>query len=368
MKRATRIVSAVVAVSALAVGLGACGTLKNIGSSLTSSCTWDLNALAAQVVVAPVNGSNLPAATAAVSAGAGGVLLFGNMPSDLRAQLATLVSHAPNGHAPFVMADEEGGAIQRLGGVVDKLNSARWMADHWQADQIQQAANSVGTQMKALGVSMDLAPVLDLDDRTTDPNDMNPDGNRSFGLDASRTSRDGLAFAKGLQTAHVVPVVKHFPGLGGALNTDNYPAQTASWDQLQKAGLKPFEDAVAAGVPAVMTANATVPGLTDQPASLSPEVTRILRDQLHFTGLIMTDSLSAVAVSTKHYTPETAAVAALNAGADMVLYGSLDTPASEYAKMTSAVVNAINKGQLSRDKLVQAANAVLSAKHLASCN
>jgi len=368
MKRTACIVSAVIVAIALVISLGACDTLKKLSSTTNPSCTWSLNALAAQVVVVPVNGSDLAAATSAVSTGVGGILLFGTMPSDLRTQLASLVSHAPSGHVPFVMADEEGGAVQRLSAVVDNLNSARWMADHWSASQIQQAANSVGTQMKGLGVTMDLAPVLDLDARTTNPSSTNPDGNRSFGIDADRTSKDGLAFAKGLQVADVMPVVKHFPGLGGALNTDNYPAQTASWDQLQKAGLRPFVDAIAAGVPGIMTANATVPGLTDKPASLSPEVTHVLRDQLHFTGLIVTDSLSAVAVSAKGYTPETGAVAALSAGADLVLYGTLDTPASEYDKMTAAIVDAVNKGQLSRGTLVQAANAALNAKHLSSCS
>jgi len=162
--------------------------------------------------------------------------------------------------------------------------------------------------------------------------------------------------------------VKHFPGLGNASgNTDNQPAHTLPWSQLQKAGLLPFKAAIDAGVPAIMTSNAGVPGLTNLPASLSPEVVKVLRQQLHFNGLIMTDTLSAVAISANGYTPEKAAVAALNAGVDLLLYGTPNTPASEFNAMTAAIVTAANDGQLARATLVQAANLVLAAKHLSGC-
>ncbi len=360
-----------VAASTLVLGLSACDSLKDFGTKLTASgCTWNLNTLAAQVVAVPVKGASLAAATPAVSAGAGGILLFGNMPGDLKAQLASLTSHAPNGHPPFVMADEEGGDIVRLSGVVTSLNSARWMADHWSADRIQQAARSLGGEMKALGVNMDLAPVLDLDARATHPGSANPDGNRSFGINPDKTSDDGVAFAKGLQAADVVPVVKHFPGLGYATgNTDYQAAQTRPWSELQNAGLKPFEAAIKAGVPAVMTSNASIPGLTSHPASVSPEVTDFLRNKLGFKGLIITDSLSAEAlVADHHKTSADAAVAALMAGADLVLYGKLGTPPTEYNEVTTAIVNAVNAGTLPRKRLVEAGNAVLSAKHLSGCD
>jgi beta-N-acetylhexosaminidase len=345
-------------------GSSACSALGNLGGG-NSSCKWTVEHAAAQVVVVPADQSNVAVATSAVTAGAGGVILFGkHTPSNLKDALAKLASHAPDGHAPFIMSDEEGGSVQRLADAAGKLNSARWMADNWSPAQIQQAAKKLGTNMKALGVTMDLAPVLDLDGRNTPPSKSNADGNRSFGSNPDRTSAAGLAFAQGLQDAGVAPVVKHFPGLGGAGNTDYVAAHTRPWNELQNAGVKPFKTAIDAKIPAIMTANAGVPGLTDLPASLSPEVMKYLRQQLHFDGLIMTDSLAAGAISVNGFTPETAAVAALKAGADVVLYG---TDPKGFDKVTAAIVAATNKGELPRARLAEAANRMLTAKHLSGC-
>src|SRR5262245_6629877 len=177
--------------------------------------------------------------------------------------------------------------------------------------------------MKANGITMDLAPVLDLDGRPG-PSATNPDGTRSFSPVEKVAEADGLAFARGLRAAGVVPVVKHFPGLGGASgNTDSVAAKTLPWSTLKGDGLRPFAAAVAAGLPAVMTSNASIPGLTTLPASLSPTATTtVLREQLHFSGLIITDSLSATAIRSAGYTVPAASVKALGAGADMVLFNA----------------------------------------------
>jgi len=360
------ILAAVVAVVVYGVNNGWFEKLGNSSSSSAApSCKWSLPALAAQVVVMPVD-TNLTAAQSAVEAGAGGVILFGTMPTDLGAQLTSLVSHAPKGYPPLVMTDEEGGRVERLRGVVDALPSARTMANTMSPSQIKEKATKIGTQMKQLGVTMDLAPVLDLDDRPF--SNTNPDGDRSFSINPGVTSQDGVAFMQGLQAGGVVPTVKHFPGLGYASgNTDFQAAHTLPWSQLQKAGLLPFKAAIDADAPVVMTSNAGVPGLTDLPASLSPEVTKVLRDDLGFKGIIMTDSLSAVAIQANGYTPAQAGVAALKAGADMVLYGGPGTPVAEYKQMTDAIEAAVTNGTLTHDRLVEAANRVMTVKHLATC-
>ena len=149
--------------------------------------------------------------------------------------------------------------------------------------QIRQLVTAVALRMRAAGVTMDLAPVLDLDNGVG-PNNRDPDGTRSFSLNPSIAAADGVAFLQGLEAGGVIPVVKHFPGLGQASgNTDVAPATTQPWTALQHAGLVPFESAFAAGAPVVMIANATVPGLSTLPASISPVVmTTVLRDQLGF--------------------------------------------------------------------------------------
>jgi beta-N-acetylhexosaminidase len=118
-----------------------------------------------------------------------------------------------------------------------------------------------------------------------------------------------------------------------------------------------------------MVANASVPGLTTQPASVSPEVINgVLRGRLGFQGLVITDSLSAVALSAAGYSIPRAAVAALSAGADMVLFNAdTGSVASLTAQTAAAIVSAVNAGSLSRDALQNAVARVLSAKGVTLC-
>jgi len=321
--------------------------------------------------VVPVDESDVSAVSSEVAAGAGGVILFGaSAPSSLGADVRSLDSSALGGIAPFVMADEEGGVVQRLGNLVGSIPSAREMGSTMTAAQIRQLATGLAERMRAAGVTMDLAPVLDVDGGVG-PNNQDPDGTRSFSANEKTTSLDGLAFAEGLEAGGVVPVVKHFPGLGGSTgNTDVMPASTPPWSTLKRVGLVPFEDAIAAGVPAVMISNATIPGLAKIPASVSTAViTGLLRDQLGYQGLVITDSLSAVALSAIGYSVPKATVAALEAGADMVLFNSgPGALASLTSRTVSAVVSAVRTGSLELSRLESAVMHILDAKHVNLCS
>jgi len=332
--------------------------------------TWSLQRLAWETVAVPVDEGNVAAVSAAVASGAGGVLLLGSQaPSTLGASLAALARGAPDGVAPLVMTDEEGGAIQRMANLVGSMPSARQMAATMSATQIQQLATQVGQRMRASGVTVDLAPVLDLDGGDG-PSDTDPDGTRSFSTDASLAAADGLAFAAGLRAAGVVPVVKHFPGLGGAsANPDSNAATTEPWSALQSSGLLPFQSAVRAGLPAVMVADAAVPGLTTLPATLSPAVvTDVLRHRLGFTGLVMTDSLSATSISAAGYSVGQAAVAALAAGADMlILAGRADAMPAVANQAIPAIVGAVQSGHLARAVLEAAVGRILALEHVTVC-
>ena len=332
--------------------------------------TWSLDRLAEQTLVVPVAETNVAAVTSEVAAGAGGVILFGSSaPSTLSTSLRTLAAAAAGGVAPFVMTDEEGGVVQRMANLVGSMPSARQMAATMSPAQIRQLVTAVALRMHAAGVTMDLAPVLDLDNGQG-PNNRDPDGTRSFSLNPTAAAADGIAFMQGLQAGGIVPVVKHFPGLGQASgNTDVAPASTQPWSSLQRAGLLPFESAFASGAPVVMIANATVPGLSTLPASISQVVmTTVLRDQLGFQGLVMTDSLSAGALAHIGYSVPKAVVAAISAGADMVLYTAA---AAQVASLTSAtvaaLVAAVNAGTLTRARLTGAVANVLIAKSVHLC-
>jgi beta-N-acetylhexosaminidase len=343
---------------------------------------WPVARRAAAVIAAPVFDYNMATVAAALSAGVGGLLLLGGAspPASLGSQLGSTISRERPSLPPLVMADQEGGGIQRLTPPVTAIPWPRVMADHMTAGQIEQLATTVGGQMRALGVNVDLAPVLDVDGGNG-PNASDPDGLRSLSSIPSVAARDGVAFWRGLQAGGVIPVVKHFPGLGGASgNTDYGLADTLPIGQLQSGGLAPFRAAIAAGAPAVMVANARVPGLSGLPASLSTEVIGgLLRQQLGFSGLVVTDSLSAGAIAQAGYSVPQAAATAVAAGADMILFGSTLTPAqtamltpdgvrATVSAVVAAIVRATQTGALSPARLTDAVEQVVAADHADLCD
>jgi len=337
-------------------------------SDRTVLASWTVDQLAEQVVAVPVQETDVGAVQAEVKQGVGGILLFGSSaPTNLGVQLQSLLAGAPGGIKPLVMTDEEGGGVQRMANLVGSLPWARQMGSTMTPAQIESAAEVTGRAMLQQGVTMDLAPVLDVD-AGAGPNAVDADGSRSFSLNPSVASSDGLAFAEGLEAAGVIPVVKHFPGLGGAsANTDDGPATTQPYSALQAAGLLPFEAAANAGLPAVMVSNASVPGLTTVPASLSSAVIEgLLVKQLHFRGLILTDSLSAGAIADLGLSVAQATVEAIAAGADMVMFASGD-PAQVTADIDAAMVMAVDDGQVPQTRLVDAVTQVLQAKGVDLC-
>jgi beta-N-acetylhexosaminidase len=175
-------------------------------------------------------------------------------------------------------------------------------------------------------------------------------------------------------------VVKHFPGLGGSTgNTDVRPAATKPIAQLRTDDLGPFRAAITAGAPAVMISNATVPGLSTHPASLSSAVVGgLLRGQLGFTGLVVTDSLSAGAVTAATSSLGEAAADAIESGADLVLFGSTRTAAdvaalskdrlsASFQQIVAALRTALDSGALTDARLDAAVTAVLRARGVSIC-
>jgi beta-N-acetylhexosaminidase len=311
------------------------------------------------------------AVTSAVSAvrqGAGGVILFGSSaPTDLGQQLAGLKAQAPGGVAPLIMTDEEGGAVQRMPNLVGPLASPREMAASLNPDGVRQLGEATGHKLIANGVDVDLAPVLDLASGPG-PDAQHTDGPRSFSPDPGVAASYGLGFAQGLLAAGVLPVVKHFPGEGQATaNSDDAPALTPALPALDGSDLVPFGDAVRAQLPAVMVGNATIPGLTSGPASLSSTaIGGLLVRQLGFGGLVLTDSLSAKSITATGLDVPHATVQAVAAGADMVLY-DLSAPLSGPAAIVNQLTAAVSDGTLPLSRLDDAAGHVLSAKRVKLC-
>ncbi len=346
------------------------------GSVVARSCgalaivsRWNIDRLIAQLIVIPVDQAALSQARPEVAEGIGGIVLTGSSRTDLPEQISTALKAAPDGIAPLVMTDEEGGAVQRLWPLIGDVPSARTMGATMTPAAIERRAMALAHSMRSLGLTMDLAPVADIDARPG-PNAMNADGTRAFSGSVATTSRDVLAFANGLERGGIIPVIKHFPGLGGTVgNTDFVAASTPPWKVVQGTGLIPFERAIDAGIPAVMVSNAVIPGLSRTPASLSRVVvTGELRARLHFRGLILTDSLSAVAIRDAYASLGAAAVAALIAGDDMVLFNAGTAELSTTtAGIVLAVRSALARGSISRAQIEHAAATVLETKHIDHC-
>ena len=370
-------VTAVALIALVAQAAAALGVPRDAGAAAPACtlagvvATWPVRRLAEQTLVVPVQETNVGAVSAEVAAGAGGVILFGHKaPSHLASKLRTLVGQAPHGIAPLVMTDEEGGAVQRMPNLVGSMPSARTMAATMTRSQIRTLATKVGSRMRKVGVTMNLAPVLDLDNGPG-PSRTDPIGTRSFSLSVRTTTGDGLAFARGMRAGGEMPTVKHFPGLGQATgNTDLEPASTKRWSYLKTHGLLPFVSAINAGLPAVMVTNARVPGLTKLPATLSRAVVQgELRRRLGFHRLVLTDSLSAGAISGAGYQVSAASVRAVAVGADMVLFGATpDLVAARTRHVVRALVNAVATGALPRSRLQSAVVHVLRAKRVNLCS
>jgi beta-N-acetylhexosaminidase len=269
-----------------------------------------------------------PVSRRLVDRGVGGLLLFRPNVSDasqVRALLADLKARA---EIPLEVAvdQEPGTRVARLAGIVRGSPSARELG-RLPADQIRRQGLAIGHDLAALGVTVDLAPVLDVTGARWD----GVVGDRSFGADPATVSRAAVAFLRGLAAGGVTPVGKHFPG-HGATTVDSHhrlPVVGATMARLQAHDLAPFRAAIHAGLDAVMVGHLVVRAVDpDTPASLSPAVVDgLLRDTMGFRGLVVSDALEMGAIAGTLSLP-VAAERALAAGVDqLILSGHTAVPA-----------------------------------------
>jgi beta-N-acetylhexosaminidase len=263
---------------------------------------------------------------------------------------------------PLIAIDHEGGSVQRI---VDVPNLGSNLA-FGNTNPSDRKACQRGTQqaddLATMGFNMNLAPVLDV---LTNPANT-VIGDRSYGSDPDLVARLGGDYIQGLQGAGIMAVGKHFPG-HGATTVDSHfglPVLPFGLKRLERVELVPFERALEpdVDVSAIMVAHIALPKIdpSGAPASLSqPVVTGILRDRLGFDGLVMTDDIGAMQAVTGHYTTRQAAVMAINAGVDMLLI--VGDQAKEITSR-DALLDALQAGTLSHDRLLDAVRHVLEAK------
>lgn len=266
----------------------------------------------------------------------GGVILFARNlegPEELAALSRDLQQEARKvGDLPLLMAvDQEGGPVQRLKAPFTLIPSARELGQTATPEAVAALAQTVARELALVGLNLNLAPVLDV---ARGPEC--PQWERSFGPEPARVAAFGVAAVKGYLAGGVIPVAKHFPGLGDTTLDSHQVLPTAqNPDPERQTDLFPFRQALAAGAPVVMTAHLKVPAWDERPATLSPvALTEWLRRRLGFQGVIMTDDLEMGAISQNWPVPE-AACQALLAGADLLLICNNWEKAWEAAEMLS---------------------------------
>ena len=282
--------------------------------------------------------------------GVGGILVRGVTPT-LAADIAA-ISRSAGDIAPVFGADEEGGRAQRLRDLLGVIPSARRMAQKMTPTEVRKLAFAHGQRMREIGLTMNLAPVLDLDD-TPGP----AIGSRSFSSDPDVAARFGAAFAQGMLDAGVFPVVKHFPGLGHADNDSHLAsASTSGIDTLRSLDIVPFRRVLAKMPVGVMVAHVRIRGFDEAPASVSSAlVTGVIRGELGFRGLIVTDALSMLPIRSRFGVGE-AAVTALRSGSDLLLFDE----EHDVAPIIDALVSAAGDPEVA-NRLLDATMRVLSA-------
>jgi beta-N-acetylhexosaminidase len=278
--------------------------------------------LAGQVLVAGFEGTEAPDELLRLCTRGelGGIILFRrNLASvhQVSALIARFVSESPADLPLLVAVDQEGGRVARLGPPVLKLPPMRVLGGLADPALTRRCGELLGRQLAALGFNMDLAPVLDID---TNPN--NPViGDRAFGRDAATVIAQAGAFAQGLKAGGVMRCGKHFPGHGDTDLDSHFALPRLAHDRARLAAveLAPFR-ALCAELEAILTAHVIFDAVApNQPATLAPAVVRgILRDELGFEGLVLSDDMEMKAIA-DHYGIEHAACAAVEAGCDQLL-------------------------------------------------
>lgn len=291
----------------------------------------------------------------------GGIVLFSENLHDV-AQVRTLIKSmgAECSTPPFLGVDQEGGIVQRVSKTrlipATTIPSMRSVAKAGSLPLARNVGQVIGSELTVFGFNLDFAPDCDV---LTDPNNTSI-GSRAFSSNPQTVSNFSVAVAQGIRSEGIIPVCKHFPGLGGASADTHtgYAAVGQTLDSLRKTELVPFRAQIASGADMVMVGHISLPKITggSTPASLSPTVIQtLLRGELGFRGVVITDALNMGSVA-NHYSSGEAAVLAVKAGTDMLLMPS--DPQTAY----SAVLNAVRSGKISESRIDESVERILALK------
>lgn len=259
----------------------------------------------------------------------------------------------------FTGVDEEGGMVSRIG---SNLNMGTTLFPNMQeignsgdVKQAYEVGHVIGTECRGLGFNLDFAPVADV---FSNPNNT-VIGARAFSTDAQIAADMVESCVKGFHDANMLCTLKHFPGHGDTLTDSHYGAAVTNktLDELRNNEFLPFKKGIQAGADFVMVGHILTPNITDSstPATLSGIMISILRDELQFDGVIITDAMNMAAISDVHSSSE-ASVEAIQAGVDMILMPV------DFHDAVTGVMNALKNGELKETTIDDSVLRILCAK------
>lgn len=322
-------------------------TEEDVQAAIAEVATWTLEEAAGTVLIVTFNGTAAPV-DLITELHLGGLILMGRNVSSL-AQVQQLSADAMAAGVRLISVDNEGGLVQRMKAPVWTTFPAFCHAGDAQRPIVHHAMEAMALELRASGVNYTFAPVADV----TAPGDVTIKS-RAASSDPQEVAAAVDQAIHGFMSGGVISSIKHFPG-HGSLTVDSHeslPILDANEAELEAHDLPPFQAGIDAGAPTVMMGHIAVeawdPGVA---ASLSPAAYQHLREDLGFTGVAITDGLDMGAL-TNQYSSDEIAVLALDAGADLLL-GPVDPRLAH-----RGIVEAVNDGRLSRDRLNEAAGRV----------
>jgi beta-N-acetylhexosaminidase len=298
----------------------------------------------------------------------GGVILFreNTVTADQTTKLVSAYQEVAEKYGLLISIDQEGGIVTRLQTGTDMPGNMALGATRSE-ELAEKVGRTIGEELNALGINMNFGPVLDVNNNPDNP----VIGVRSFGEDPELVANLGNAYIKGLHETGTAATAKHFPGHGDTAVDSHVglPSVPHDIDRLKNVELYPFQQAMDAGIDAIMSAHVTFPKIDNTkaiskkdgtevavPGTLSHKIlTGLMREEMGFKGVIVTDAMNMGAIA-DHFGPVDAAIRAVKAGADILLMpvGIVD--------VANGLYDAVNSGEISEDRLEQSVERVLTLK------
>nr|WP_234402377.1 glycoside hydrolase family 3 protein [Oceanobacillus damuensis] len=298
----------------------------------------------------------------------GGVILFAEnvVTTEQTALLAAAYQEASEKYGLLLAIDQEGGIVTRLQSGTHMPGNMALGATR-SAETAENVGQAIGEELNSLGINMNLAPVLDVNNNPDNP----VIGVRSFGESPELVAEMGTAYIRGLQTTGVAATAKHFPGHGDTAVDSHLglPEVPHDKERLLEVELFPFQQAMEEDIDAVMTAHVTFPKIDDTkvisqkdgteislPATLSHKVlTGLMREEMEYDGIIITDALNMAAIA-EHFGPVDAVLRSVKAGTDIIL---MPVGLEEVAE---GLLEAVETGEITEERIEESVERILTLK------